>query len=176
MTDTWETETMRLVPYARGVYGRDTLYHVWRLMEDEQMAQQIFYSQQCTDERWRGDLVECVGYFSCQSPPRMLVLPQDKISEEIMGLVWFDHMGHVGTMGLCYRKRFRGKHGQAATALACQYAFATFSFTRVFGFTPYKEAVAHVRALGWTRVGHLPGFVRINGQDRHLYQMMLTKE
>lgn len=176
MTQTWETDTIRLLPYARGIYGRDTLYTIWRLIEDEQMAQQIFYSQQCTDERWRGDLVECVSYFNSIHPQRMLVIPQDKASEALMGLVWFDHLGHVGSIGLCYRKQFRGKRSHEATKLACQYAFEVLGFTRIFGFTPYKEAIRHGLAMGWTRVGTLPGFVRIHGQDRDLYQIMGMKE
>ena len=176
MTPILENDTVLLHPYARGVQGRDTLYYVWRLMEDEGDAQQIFYSQLCADERTRGDLVECVHYFSSTMPVRFLVMPQEKTSEEFMGLVWFDHLGHVGSVGVFYRKAYRGKASQMATQLACEYAYATFGYSRLFGFTPYKAAVRHVRALGWQHVGKLPGFVCIDGKERDLYQMMHTKE
>ena len=176
MTLPLETEDTLLIPYARGVYARDALYHVWRLMEDEGLNQRVFWSQRCSNEQVRGDLIEVVRFFESWDPPRYLVIPKDKQTGALMGLVWFDHGGHVGQIGVCYRQAFRGKRCQEATRLACAYAYAAFGFSHLYGFTPFKEAVRHVRPLGWRRVGTLPQYAMVDGQERDIYVMMHSKE
>ena len=160
----------------RGVYGRDTLYLLWKLLEKDGVTERIFWAQRSPTEAMRGDLVEFVRYFECTDPPRYAVVPVDKESTQLMGIVWFDYGGHVGCIGVAYRKGFRGKRAAAATALACQYAYQAFGFSILYGFTPYRDAALHGRGYGWRRVATLPRYALIKGKERPLYVMLHEKE
>jgi hypothetical protein len=165
-----DTDTIRLVPYARGVWGRGFIVDLWLLVERDGASRQLFYGQHCPEESWRGDIVAFIQYFEAESPRRVLVVPQDVATGELMGLVWVEMVqpGYLATLGLCYVKRYRGARARAATQLALQY-FWGFDVQLLTGFTPYKPALQHVLALGWKHDATLPGFVRIRGKARDVY-------
>src|SRR5262245_4881476 len=97
-------EHVTLYPYTRSAYGRDTLYWLWSMIEQEGTAATIFYTQGCAHERERGDLVEFVRHFS--EPNRFLLTVARTSDLAPIGLVWFDLVpgqGH-GLIGVWYRR------------------------------------------------------------------------
>src|ERR1044071_1776955 len=60
---------VRLWPYAPGVYGRDALYRVWKLMEDDGATKRAFWDD--AHVQTGGDLVSFVTMFN--GPQRLLL-------------------------------------------------------------------------------------------------------
>jgi hypothetical protein len=169
-----ESAHIRLLPYMRGAYGRDVLYGLWCLVEQDGAAARLFYAQACTDETTRGDLVEFVTYFS--SPERHLLIVTEKADTAILGLVWFDRVAgqEHALLGLWYRRKTT-RLAREGTALACRYALHVLGYARLCGFTPWRTAVQHVLAIGWQQVATLPHFITIAGTPHDVYICTYTK-
>jgi RimJ/RimL family protein N-acetyltransferase len=166
---------VRLWPWVRGLYGRDDLYHVWRLIEQEPGAvQKLFYTQQCADESQRGDLQTFCEYMSS----RLLLLAQSVTDQQLIGCVWFEDVvpDWRATISMFYRRTYWGTPAREATRLAVRYAFEVLQVPQVWGITPQRLALRHGLALGFTHLATLPGYVRLAGQPRDVFVLRLTHD
>ena len=167
-------EQVQLFPYQRAVYGRDTLYWMWRMVEAEGTSATIFYTQGCAHEAERGDLVEFVRYFS---DPLRHVLTVVRLSDRLpIGLVWFDRVADQrhGLIGVWYQ-RHTTRLAREGTRLATRYAFEVLGFARLDGWTPWKPAVRHGLALGWQPVATLPQLITLDGTPHDVYVLRMEK-
>lgn len=162
-----------LYPYQRSVYGRDTLYWMWSMVEQEGTGATIFYTQACAREAERGDLVEFVRYFS--EPTRFVLTVARRSDRMPIGLVWFDAVvgQRHGLIGLWYQ-RHTTPLAREGTRLATRYAFEVLGFSRLLGWTPWVTAVRHGLALGWQKIATIPGLISIAGKPHDVY--VLRKE
>src|SRR3989441_10223124 len=84
-----EGQHVRLWPYFRGVYPRNTLASLWQVMEADQAVEKVFHAQpkygrQETPYPIRGDLISFVRYFEPdQEGTRLLLVAQAVESGEV---------------------------------------------------------------------------------------------
>lgn len=171
-------QQVQLWPYSRGLYPRDTLHTLWRLVEDGGGAAQVFHSQRGGDSDpypWQGDLTEFVRYFDEPGRRHLLIATQ---GEALMGLCWFDDIvpGHRAAYNLFFRKRAYGTIAHEATTLALRYGFDVLGVQSIWGYTPWRAAVEHGRRHGFRVVATLPGFAQVDGRPRDVMMLKLTKE
>jgi hypothetical protein len=159
-------------PYYRGITGRDALYRLWQMVEQDGSAASIFYAQDCPYESWRGDLVEFVQAFS--APSRQTLVMTRKGPGTPFGLVWFDSLPgqRYALLGLWYQ-RHTTPLAREGTALATRYAFEVLGYPKVVGWTPHKTALHHGLALGWRHEATLNGLVEVQGTPTPIYVLVL---
>lgn len=164
---------IRLFPYVRGYYPRDTLARLWGYVEAQGAARKLFYAQPGTDEE-RGDLTHFVEYFA-DSARRLLLIPER--DQQPMGLVWLDDIipGFKAAMNVFYRRRFWGTPAREATTLAVAYCFNDLHFQTLWGYTPWPEAQSHAEAVGFQAVARLPGFARCDDRPLDITILRLEK-
>jgi hypothetical protein len=171
-------QQVQLWPYSRGLYPRDTLHTLWRLVESGGGADQVFHSQigvESDPYPWRGDLTEFVKYFD--DPGRRILLMAMQ-GEALMGLCWFDDIvpGYRAAYNLYFRKRAYGNIAHEATTLAFRYGFDVLGVQSIWGYTPWRAAVEHGKRHGMAVVATLPGFARVEGKPTDVSILRITKE
>lgn len=163
-----EGKYARLVPYHRGHFPRGYLGELWRVIEAEGAALDIFYSKlafppSATPVDTRGDLEDFVAYFSSAD---RLIFHVESLDGEFAGIFWLDEIitGHKATVNLFFRKAARGKLAFEAARLFRDFCCGPLGLTQLWGITPWKHSVALGRWVGLKTVATLPRFARINGQ------------
>lgn len=169
---------VQLWPYSRGLYPRDTLHTLWRMVEAGGGAAQVFHSQlggESDPYPWQGDLTEFVNYFN--EPGRRILLMAMR-GEALVGLCWFDDIvpGFRAAYNLFFRRRAYGLVAHEATALALRYGFDVLGVQSIWGYTPWRAAVEHGLRHGFSVVATLPGFARVNGKPTDITMLRITKE
>lgn len=147
------TKTVTVVPYGRGEgYPADTLYHAWKAMHDAQALARVFYEQPVHD----------LEAFCEYMTHAVLFLAVTRESPSVVGAVWFTGVTpERGNIGIWYRKELWGEYSRTLTRRVCTYAFHTFGWRHMFGFTPWRAAAQHGLTLGWQAIATLPQFVRV---------------
>ena len=174
---------VQLWPWSRGYYPRDVLFYLWRMMEQEQMTNTVFYSQTSTTEQTpvstHMDLIEFVHFFSDAQHCRLLIIPQHIASGEMIGFIWFDNviLGQTATGNIFYRRKFWGDVGQEATRLALKYAFEALHVKKVWGQSPWRAATAHIERAGFFKVCDVPeAVIDRRGIARTLFVRAITRK
>ncbi|HMC63819.1 MAG TPA: GNAT family protein [Gemmataceae bacterium] len=179
-----EGQHVRLWPYFRGVYPRNTLASLWQVMEADQAVEKVFHAQpkygrQETPYPIRGDLISFVRYFEPdQEGTRLLLVAQAVESGEVAGMFWFDDIiiGHKANANIWYRRKFWGHPAREASRIACRYGFEVLGYQAIWALTPWRTAVAHGESMGFEPVTVLPGYLLIDDHPADLTVMKLTRE
>lgn len=168
--DTLTGALVRLWPYAPGVYGRDALYRVWKLMEDDGATKQAFWDDA------QGDLVSFVQMFA--GPERLLLMIERIDTGTLCGCFWVSQMvpGHQAFVGMWMQRWHRGPVTVDAARLALDYVFAAGNFRQLWALTPWLSGMAICRRMGFEDVAVLPKFCRDGETERavHVYRLRRT--
>ena len=137
--------TVRLWPYAPGVYGRDCLYRIWRLIEDEDCAARCFWDQAILPAT-AGDLANFIKAFEGVSN-RLLLMVEVLNGSRLVGCCWFTEIqvGHQAFGSIFMVKTARGPMAEEAARLAIGYIFTLADLEQLWGLTPWPEAAAFVQ-------------------------------
>lgn len=167
-------EGVRLWPYAPGVYGRDALYRVWRLMEEDGATKQAFWDE--AHPETGADLVSFVRLFSDTS--KMLLMIERTDTGKLCGCFWVSQMipGHQAFVGMWMQAGSRGALSVEAARLALAYTFQWGSFHHLWALTPWPTAGALCRRVGFTFVATLEAFCVWKGRAIPVRLYRLTKE
>lgn len=157
---------VRLWPYAAALFPRDTLYQVWRAIEEEHGWPRIFWWQDAADAQ-KGDLVAFAEYMRDKTP----VLVQKRDTDKLCGLIWFDAgvQGLRTSISIWYRRAAWGAHAHEATALATRYAHQCLGYRQVWGVTPWKAAMHHGLRCGYKFMCTFPRYVLVNNKPMPLH-------
>lgn len=152
---------LTILPYAPGVYLPDLLYEVWRMLFEWQLIRRTFYFlPPATAET----LEVVLGYLT---QTRLFLVYE---SQAIAGIVWFsDCRPQHGNIGLAYRPSCRGVFAEDATDRVCRAAFQLYGWQRIWGFSPYRAALAHGVAIGFQHVMTLPRYTQIGQRTYPLH-------
>ena len=155
-------ERVKLWPYARGIYARDILYRLWRVVEDHEAASKMFCGSQ-DEDILKGDLVSFVKYFD--DPGRYLLIVTDLTGDDIAGCIWFDDlMPKFRAFGSVFmRQKYGGEGSMEAVRMALGYAYTVLEVESVWGVTPWRTAKQLCTRCGFEDVALLPAFARVNG-------------
>ena len=161
--------TVRLWPYAPGVYGRDALYRVWKLMEDDGATVQAFW-----DDQMACDLASFIKTFD-GAPNKVLLLIERTDTGHLCGCFWVTQItpGHQAFVGMWMHSEARGALSVEAAKKALAYTFDAGGFRQLWALTPWHRAGALCRRTGFRAVAQLPQFTN-DRRDVTVYR--LTKE
>jgi len=167
---------IRLWPYVRGVYGRDTLYRLWCVIEEAQAGPLLFWASQDQPEI-HSDLVAFVKFFD--DPTRLLQVVTNIDSTEIIGCIWFDEIvpryRAFGSMFIV--PKFQGgTYSREAMDMGLRYAFEILELKQVWGATPWLPARRLCLRSGFEVVAMLPGFTLVNGVPVDVTILRIMKE
>ena len=167
---------VRLYPYVRGAFPRETLYALWRAVEDDGAAARLFYAQPALEESHRGDLTEFIAYFT--DPKRVLYIAQSLKTDQVAGMVWFDdiQVGHRAAANVFFRRRYWGAAAGEGSRLALDAAFETMGVAAIWAYTPWPHAVRHAERAGMREVAVLPEFICIEGRPHDLHVLRVCRE
>lgn len=164
----------RLWPYAPECYPSDLLYVLWRQLQADGSLKFAFWEDQN-----RGSLAEFLAYFDPSSPmARPLVVAQSLADEQLIGIYWFSdvRMGHRAAINLCLRKGYRGEKAAEANGLILDYGFRLWQLQAIWASTPWRHARDYALQWGFTLMATLPDLHRIDGHERSLYVLRMTRE
>lgn len=167
-------QTVRLWPYVPGVYGRDALYRVWKLMEDDGATKQAFWDEACFETG--GDLASFIKAFD--GPQRLLLMIENIETGQLCGCFWVSQMvsGHQAFISMWMHKSARGASAVEAARLALQYTFAAGDFRQLWALTPWIGAGALCRKMGFVLTADLPQFCHWQQNFLNVSVYRLTKE
>lgn len=150
-----------ILPYAPGVYQPDLLYDVWRMLFEWELIRRTFYFfPPATAET----LEVVLGYLT---QTRLFIVYQ---GQAIEGIVWFsDCRPQHGCIGLAYRPSARGAFARDATDRVCRAALQLYGWQRIWGFSPYRAALAHGVAIGFQHLVTLPHYTQIGAKTYPLH-------
>lgn len=170
----------QLFVYARGYLPRDVLYHAWRAMEEDEAAGRVFHAYQVESGEpfgLRGDLAYFCDYFAPQHG-RQLLICQAKVDESIAGFIWFDDIipQYRGMANLFFRRKFFGSVAFEAGKMALTFAFEALNLKALWALTPWREANAYAKRLGFQSITTLPQFTLIDQKPTDMQLLRLTVE
>ena len=168
-----KTETVRLWPYAPGVYGRDALYRVWRAMEEDGATKQALWDEV---GETGADLVSFVKAFA--DPSRLLLMIERLDTGALCGCFWVTQMspGHQAFVGMWMQHAARGPLSVEAARLALAHTFEYGQFRQLWAVTPWRAAAALCRRMGFLHTATLEAFCIWDGQPKDVLVLRLTKE
>jgi len=166
--------TVRLWPYVPGVYGRDALYRVWRLMEDDGATKQAFWDEAYLETG--GDLASFVQAFSATN--KLLLMIERRDTKALCGAFWVTQMvpGHQAFVGMWMQKGSRGRYSKEAARLALTYTFSTGQFRQLWALTPWSSAYALCLRMGFMPTALLDEFCHWQNDYKNVWVLRLTKE
>lgn len=162
-------DLVRVWPYARGFYPRDTLYKVWATIEAEDGHRRLFYDQECEQESERGDLETFCAMV--QTVNLFLIEYQDAIG----AILWIKSMPHrQGAISVWSSKACLGRPIREAALMVCYYAQECLALEHLWAYTPWTHAEKIARDCGFKPIGMLPNATVIKGFPAPIY--VLQKE
>lgn len=169
-----ETATVRLWPYAPGVYGRDALYRVWKLMEDDGATKQAFWDEAMWETG--GDLASFMRGFD--GPQKLLLLIERVDTGQLCGCFWVTQMslGHQAFVGMWMQSGARGALSVEGARLSLRYTFDVTEAKQLWALTPWPKAAALCIRTQFELVAILPDFCRWEGKDKDVRVYRLTRE
>lgn len=168
-------KTVRLWPYVPGVYGRDALYRVWKLMEEDGGTRQAFWDE--TDQATGGDLANFIKSFD-GAKNRLLLMVECLDAKQLIGCIWFSEIsvGHQAFGSIWMHKTARGQRTLEACLLALHYAFDSFQLRHIWSITPWSTAGILCERLGYREVTRLPEFCKRGEEFLDVMVYRVTKE
>jgi hypothetical protein len=163
-----------VIPYIRGLSPRDELLRWWLLMDQHGGQKYIFWADQSGYETLRGDPIAFLDSFSA----RLAFACYDNATEELVGFNWVEHLKprHHGQYGMYYKPKTPREVTRDATFLTTMAVFEYYTaLPALFGFTPWKAALQHGKALGWQHVATLPGFAQMGDACKDIYVLKLDR-
>lgn len=156
-------ELVKLWPYLSGVYSRDILGRLWRIIETEGDGPRLFWGNTAPIEV-RMDLPSFCAFFSTDARQLLFITTPD--GSEIIGCTWWDDIvhGHHAFGSLYMIPGYRGKASLEATRLSTDWAFEHFQCQRLWALTPWPEVASMITQAGFVRVATLPEFAISNGE------------
>lgn len=168
---------MRLWPYAPGAYGRDALYRIWKLMEEDDATRYAFWDD--TGFATSGDLATFVRAFD-GAPGKLLVMVErtDMARPQLCGAIWLTNMvyGHQAFVSMWAAKSARGPIALEAATLVLPSLFRFFDLQQLWAITPWANAAAMCRRVGFKKWVILPGYCRWEGQIKNVWMYRLRRE
>lgn len=166
--------TVRLWPYVPGVYGRDALYRVWRLMEDDGATKQAFWDEAYLETG--ADLASFVQAFSATN--KMLLMIERRDTGRLCGCFWVTQMtlGHQAFVGMWMQKASRGKLSVESAMYALRYTFNAGAFRQLWALTPWTPASTLCLKTGFERIASLLNFCRWDDGYKTVRLYRLTRE
>lgn len=176
LLDRYIGRQVRLWPYLRGAYPKDTLYRLWSLVEQADAFHQLFWGLH-TDESKHGDLEHFCRFFA-EDSGRSLFIVQSVNKDEIAGFLWLDDVipntRAVGSVFMALG--YRGKAASEAVRLLCDYSFQEYGLQALWGVTPWPQAASLITEVGFERMASLPAFAKVRGIMHDVRIFRLTKE
>lgn len=174
-TDILTGELVRLWPYVPGVYGRDALYRVWKMIEDHHASLRCFWDQGRLPDVG-GDLVNFVKTFD-GTPGRLLLMVEGLLSRQLCGCLWFTEMqpGYQAFISIFMAKAARGKATEEAARLAIRYSLDTYNFRQLWAATPWPDAAYLCQRMGFEPEATLRDFAMVDGQLHAVRVFRLTR-
>lgn len=167
-------QAVRLWPYAPGVYGRDALYQVWKMMEEDGATKQAFWDEAHLENG--ADLASFVQMFS--GPQRLLLMIERRETGKLCGCFWVSQMvpGHQAFVGMWMRKSARGACSTEAAQLALAYTFEIGAFRQLWALTPWVNAAVLCQQMGFVEIACLPEFCQWASDYKDIHVLRLTRE
>ncbi len=169
-------QTVRIWPYARGLYPRDTLYRLWRVIEECGAGPKLFWGSH-DPATIHSDLTAFVKFFD-DTQTRCLLVVTTPDAQEIAGAIWFDDfVPQYRCFGSIFiRPKYAGAPAMEAVHLALNYAFTALDVRQVWGVTPWKTAKALCQRCGFDVVATLPGLTQLDGIPRDVTILRKMRE
>jgi RimJ/RimL family protein N-acetyltransferase len=169
---------VRLWPYTPGVFGvRDLLYRVWKLMEEDGATALAFWDE--TGFSTSGDLNSFVRAFD-GAPGKVLILVEriDIDPPQLCGAIWLTNLvyGHQGFVSMWMTKDTRGAIAKDAATLVLPSLFTLFNLQQLWAVTPWANAGAMCRRVGFKRWCLLPSYCQWEGHPKDVQLYRLTRE
>jgi len=166
---------VRIWPYVRGEYAKDTLYHLWQMVDATGDTGRLLWGSQASPAI-RGDLEAFVGFFN--DPNRLVIIAAKADGSDIVGFLWFDDLvpEHRCFGSVYIKPDYRGAVGNEAIMLACDHVFDLFKVKSIWGITPWRAAKAACAQVGFKTVATLPAFTRVDGEVYDAYVLRKERE
>lgn len=180
MTKRLVGEKVMLMPYSRGYCPRDTLYRLWRMMDDEGLTKYVFHSatENGTPYPMGGDLVDFVKMFEPEHGKRFLLIVLDVTGEQLVGALWFDDIvgNHRASISIFMTEGYRGDAAEEAGRMALDYVFNQFCFMEIWAFTPWLHASRLAEKCGFVPIAVLPSLIPGKKETMDMRVLKITKE
>lgn len=143
-------ESVRVWPYQSGMYGRDALYRVWKLMEDDGATKQAFWDEALDEDG--ADLASFARTFD-NSPSKRLLMIERIDTGLLCGAFWVMQIqpGHQAFVGMWMHTDSRGPLSVEAAHKSLRLTFEAWSLVQVWAMTPWKSAGALCRKMGFKK-------------------------
>lgn len=166
---------VRLWPYAPGVFGRDALYKVWKLMEEDGATPYAFWDE--TGFATSGDLACFIRSFDGVAG-KLVVMVEHLQTQQLCGAIFFVNMvqGHQAYVTMWMAKAYRGVLALEAAQLVLPPVFRMFAWQQLWAVTPWPNAGAMCRRVGFQRWCLLPGYCQWEGKAKDVWLYRLTRE
>ena len=167
---------VKILPYARGYVPRDTLFRLWKTMEDDEIADFVFHShlENGTPYKTAGDLVEFMKMFDPDAK-RFLLIILSVEGDIILGATWFDDVivKHKASMSIFMIKGHRGDTAAEAAKISLDYAFNALDMKMIWAFTPWPHAVNLAKKVGFKPIATLPEILpqQYGNKDMHILRI-----
>lgn len=168
--------TVRIWPYESGAYGRDALYRVWKLMEDDQATKACFWDEAHYESG--ADLCSFIQSFEGVKDKQLLMIERCDTGL-LCGCFWIGQirLNHQAFVSMWMQQSARGPMSGAAAQIALQYTFRRWNLRQVFAMTPWAIAGTLCRMMGFTRIAVMPEFCQwTDGTFLPVSLYRLTKE
>jgi hypothetical protein len=166
---------VRIWPYIRGEYARDTLYHLWSMVEATGDTGHLLWGSN-DPPAIKGDLEAFIRYFSDAN--RIVVVVAKEDGSDIVGFLWFDDLipEHRCFGSVYIKPQYRGAVGNEGISLACDYVFELFKVQAIWGVTPWRAARHACHQVGFQTVATLPQFTKVEGKVLDAYVVRKVRE
>mgnify|MGYP001559356118 CR=1 FL=1 len=167
---------VRLWPYEPGAYGRDTLYRVWKLMEDDQATRDCFWDE--ANLETGADLGSFIQAFEGVASKQLLMIERCDTGM-LCGCFWVAQIqpNHQAFVSMWMHKDARGPMSGKAAHMALNYTFTRWNLMQVFAMTPWASAGTLCKMMGFTKTAVLPDFCKwTDGSMLPVSLYRLTKE
>lgn len=155
---------VRVWPYAPGLYSPHLLPALWKLLADSPDLPKVFWNNPQIAAMVVTDFLKLIENI-------LLLIVQDRATEEIAGLGWFDNIlwRHRASLTVWYRREYWGIAAREGTRIMLDYGFQAHGWHSIWAYTPWHTAVRHGEAIGAKVVAMLPGYACIHGKARDVY-------
>lgn len=165
---------MRLWHYVPGVYGRDALYRVWRLMEDDGATKQAFW-----DDAYLATGGDCASFICAfeGAANKILMLVERLDTGQLCGCIWVTQIvpGHQAFTSQWMQKSARGRRSVEAARLVLRGLFEVVQVRQVWAMTPWRAAGALCQRLGFVHMTTLQDYCLWESEPKDVALYRLTK-